>query len=45
MGRSYNFQTMLAILRMLDGGETINRDSLADRFRVTSRSIDRYIEA
>ena len=42
---SYSFDTMLAMLRMLDRGEAISRTYLSDRFGVTVRTIDRYIQS
>lgn len=43
MTLSYKFETMLAILRMLDKGETVTLASLAERYGVSTKSAERYI--
>jgi len=44
MALSYKFETMMKILNRLDRGDKVNAESLADDFRVTRRTMERYIE-
>lgn len=45
MALSYKFETMMKILNKINRGDHANADSLADDFRVTRRTVERYIEA
>ncbi len=42
---SLKFDYMIKILNMLDKGKRINRESLADDFAVTTKTIERYIKS
>ncbi len=44
MALSYKLETMIKILNKINRGDKVNAKSLADDFRVTRRTMERYIE-